>query len=101
MNLEFSLQGLSAYGLEKLMPESMQVYPSGVFKELYRLLYLFRKGLDSGFLEEYILGWLAGSLQVSIAQRLPWLSSLKVILEQETEEKHTIPSLAERVFLHT
>ncbi|MCW3466215.1 AraC family transcriptional regulator [Chitinophaga nivalis] len=102
LNIEFKEEILQQQALKSLVPGSTTIYQAGTFEYLYKLLYCFINNIDSGLSEEYLFRWMAthDPHQSHLPVRLPWLSKAIRILENEPEERHSITSLAARVYVH-
>jgi len=100
LNIELKKSLLEGYDLAGHLPDSARVYSTGSFVYLYKLLYQFNQQEGVEMSVEYILHWLVQESEISIVQRLPWLSKVTTILESEFDVHHTIQSLASRVFVH-
>ncbi len=100
LNIELKKALLDRYDLDGNLPDSVKLYSTGSFVYLYKLLYQFNKQDGVEMSAEYILHWLVQESEISVVQRMPWLSKVKAILESEFDVHHTIQSLAARVFVH-
>jgi AraC family transcriptional regulator len=100
LNIEIKKEVVDQFDLANHLPQEMKVYAVGELAWLYQVFYEFKCGQRPDFLEEHLVNWLSQKVQFKTPSRLPWLSSLKSILESEYDGNHTIPSLAKRVFVH-
>jgi AraC family transcriptional regulator len=76
-------------------------YPAGNLRPVYDLYRHFINGSNSDQQWEMVIEWMAelnGSMHV--ASRLPWVSKVKYILDNETGIHHSIHSISQRVFVH-
>lgn len=99
LNIEWEPTLFDRYEI-KPAPAHMAIYSPGTLDHLDQALYCFMNGADSFLPEEYLLNWLSKDQAVQVPSRLGWLSRLKAILDHEMEDRHTIRSLADRLFLH-
>ena len=79
----------------KFQIKSIQNYPL-----ILRLLIDFLKYHRIDFFEELLLNIITSEEQGITSSRKPWLGKLIRILDNEIEERHSLKTLSERVFVH-
>ena len=98
-NIEFKKGCMEMADLK--LPGKSCLYPAGSLRPVYNLYRHFINGSDSDQQWELVIEWMAdlnGSLHIT--SRLPWVSKVKYILDNETGVHHSIQSISQRVFVH-
>lgn len=98
-NIEFSPEWFDKHDIssKKIKPQikEIQNYPF-----VLRLLIDFLQHRKIDFFEELLIQLLTSEEKVRNPLRKPWLNKLVRILDNEVEEKHSLKTLSERVFIH-
>ena len=83
------------------IPAKTTIYKAGSLPAVYRLLHSVLNNADQDTCQEAALDCFLDFAQGSpISSRLPWVSKIVKILENETDVHHSIQSLSERVYIH-
>lgn len=83
------------------LPSQTKTYATGSIVSAYRLLNYFTQHAETELcLEQVLHCFLEASEQIKSPSSLPWLKKVIHKLENETEIKHTLQSLAQAVCVH-
>ncbi len=99
LNIEFDSGWFDNHGInsKKIKPQikSIQNHPF-----VLHLLIDFLKQRKIDFFEELLTQLITDEENTAIPSRKPWLGKLVRILDNETDENHSLAALSDRVFVH-
>ncbi len=100
-NIEFKKNWQQELDYKFRLPDQSQVYKCGTFPGIYKAVIAFKNNDDASGLSELLLQWLFEINRQPLPEStVPWISKVKVILENETGVHHSISSIAAKVHVH-